>query len=110
MSGSPDASGPDPMHLRRMSVDEAHAMTTALRYSHHGLLDELAARAAGRFGREARTIAYPNPDLTPSRTTEVERMRERLKKSGYQIDNTAVATAILERLAAGGLALPAPKH
>ena len=36
-------------------------------------------------------------------------MRQRLKKSGYQVDSTAVASAILERLLAGGLTPPAPK-
>jgi hypothetical protein len=34
---------------------------------------------------------------------EVERMRERMKKSGYDVDPRLVAAAILERLAAGGI-------
>jgi hypothetical protein len=79
-------------------------MTTALRYHHHEALDELLGKAAGRFGREVRTIACPNPEMAPARTTEVERMRERLKKSGYDVDPRLVAAAILERLAAGGAA------
>ena len=79
-------------------------MTTALRYHHYGQLDELLANAAGRFGREVRTIACPNPDMAPSRTTEVERMRDLMKKSGYEVDPRLVANAIFERLAAGGLA------
>jgi hypothetical protein len=79
-------------------------MTTALRYHHHHAeLDEILRTAAGRFGREVRTIACPNPDMAPSRTTEVERMRQRMKKSGYQVDPRLVAAAILERLAAGGV-------
>ena len=78
-------------------------MTTALRYQHHEALDEFLARAAGRFGREVRTIAWPDPEMTPTRTTEVERMRQRLKKSGYDVDPRLVAAAILERLMAGGL-------
>ena len=81
-------------------------MTTALRYHHHEDLDEveqLLARAAGRFGREVRTIACPDPELAPSRKMEVETMRERLKQSGYDVDPRLVAAAILERLAAGGI-------
>ena len=78
-------------------------MTTALRYPHYEELDELLAKAAGRFGREVRTIACPDPEMAPLRTTEVERMRDRLKKSGYAVDPRLVAAAILERLAAGGL-------
>jgi hypothetical protein len=34
---------------------------------------------------------------------EVEKMRERLMKSGYDVDPRLVAAAILERLAAGGV-------
>lgn len=79
-------------------------MTTALRYHHQEALDdEFLGRAAGRFGREVRTIACPDPEMAPARTTEVERMRQRLKKSGYDVDPRLVAAAILERLAAGGL-------
>jgi hypothetical protein len=82
-------------------------MTTALRYHHNEELDDverLLIKAAGRFGREVRTIACPDPAMAPSRTTEVERMRERMKKSGYDVDPRLVAAAILERLAAGGIA------
>jgi hypothetical protein len=79
-------------------------MTTALRYSKHDELSELLLKAAGRFGREVRTIACPDPEMAQSRTMEVEQMRERLKKSGYDVDPRLVAAAILERLAAGGVA------
>ena len=79
-------------------------MTTALRYTQHTELDELLAKAAGRFGRDVRNIACPDPEMAPSRTTEVERMRDLMKKSGYDVDPRLVAAAILERLAAGGVA------
>jgi hypothetical protein len=79
-------------------------MTTALRYSKHDELSELLLKAAGRFGREVRTIACPDPEMAQSRTMEVEKMRARLKKSGYDVDPRLVAAAILERLAAGGVA------
>jgi hypothetical protein len=92
------------MSARRTGVDEPHAMTTALRYTlNEELLDQLLPAAAGRFGREVRKIACPDPEMAPSRTTEVERMRERMKKSGYDVDPRLVAAAILERLAAGGI-------
>ena len=87
-----------------MGVDEPHAMTTALRYTLYQELDQLRPKAAGRFGREVRKIACPDPDLAPSRMEAVERMRERMKKSGYDVDPHLVAAAILERLAAGGVA------
>jgi hypothetical protein len=78
-------------------------MTTALRYTHYRELEELLPTAAGRFGREVRRIACPDPEMAPSRKMEVERMRERMKKSGYDVDPRLVAAAILERLAAGGI-------
>jgi hypothetical protein len=78
-------------------------MTTALRYHHYQELDELLPRTAGRFGREVRTIACPDPEMAPSRTTEVERIKELMKKSGYDVDPRLVAAAILERLSAGGV-------
>ena len=79
-------------------------MTSALRYTTHDELLELLDRAAGRFGREVRVIACPDPEQSQPRKTEVERMRTRLKKSGYDVDPRLIAAAILERLTAGGVA------
>ena len=79
-------------------------MTTALRYTKHDELLELLDKAAGRFGREVRVIACPDPEQSQTRTMDVERMRTRLKKSGYDVDPRLVAAAILERLTAGGIA------
>jgi hypothetical protein len=78
-------------------------MTTAFRYSTQDELAELLLKAAGRFGREVRVIDCPDPELAQSRKMEVESMRMRLKKSGYDVDPRLVAAAILERLVAGGL-------
>jgi hypothetical protein len=78
-------------------------MTTALRYTQDQELEGLLPKAAGRFGREVRRIACPDPEMAPSRTTEVERIRDLMKQSGYDVDPRLVATAILERLAAGGV-------
>ena len=91
------------MSDRRTAVDLAHAMTTGLRYHTHEALDEFLRRAAGRFGRDVRTIACPDPEMAPLRTTEVESMRDRMEKSGYDVDPRLVAAAILERLMAGGV-------
>jgi hypothetical protein len=91
-------------------VDEPHAMTTELRYHPYDELAELLVKAAGRFGRDARTIACADPELAPARTTEVMRMRERMKKSGYDVDPRLVAAAILERLSAGGVTPPGGKQ
>jgi hypothetical protein len=91
------------MNTRRIRVDEPRAMTTAFRYSKHDELMELLDKAAGRFGREVRVIAWPDPEQAQSRKMEVERMRTRLKKSGYDVDPRLVAAAILERLTAGGV-------
>jgi hypothetical protein len=93
------------MSGRRTGVDEPHAMTTALRYhTHEEALEVLLPAAAGRFGREVQKIACPDPEMAPSRMSEVERMRDLMKKSGYDIDPRLVASAILERLTAGGIA------
>ena len=89
-------------------ADVAHAMSTTLRYRQHDQLAELMAGSVGRFGRKVRTIANPNPELTPVRAREVERMGQR-QKSGYEVDPRLVAIAILERLTAGGLKPPVRK-
>jgi hypothetical protein len=79
-------------------------MTRALRYSRQqDELTELLLKAAGRFGREVRVIACPDPEQAQSRKVVVENMRTRLKKSGYDVDPRLVAAAILERLTAGGV-------
>ena len=67
-------------------------MTTALRYhTQEEALEELLPTAAGRFGREVQKIACPDPEMAPSRKSEVERMRDLMKKSGYDIDPRLVA-------------------
>jgi hypothetical protein len=41
--------------------------------------------------------------MADSRTNNVKVIRERISDSGYEVNTTAVATAILERLLAGKL-------
>jgi hypothetical protein len=94
------------MHGRRACVDEAHAMSQTLRSSPHDQLEELVATAAGRFGRGVRTIAWPDPDVAPARSTTVVRMRKRMKMSKFEIDPLLVANAIVDRVSAGGLTTP----
>ena len=83
-------------------------MSTTLRYTENDQLAELMAGSVGRFGREVRTIANANPELTPVRARDVEHMRQK-QKSGYEVDPRLVAIAILERLTAGGLKPPVRK-
>jgi hypothetical protein len=85
-------------------------MTTGLRHSKHDELAELLLKAAGRFGRELRMIDCPDPEMAQSRTTEVEKMRERLKKSGYDVDPRLVAAAIIDRLTTGSVAPGDRRH
>jgi hypothetical protein len=84
-------------------------MTQTLVSSPHDQLAELIATAAGRFGRRVRTIAWPEPDMAPARSTTVVRMRERINSSEYQIDPLLVANAIVDRVCAGGLTTPLHK-
>jgi hypothetical protein len=88
-------------------VDETQAMTHTLQYSPHDQLVELLATATGRFGRRrVRTIALPDPEMAPARTTTVVLMRERIENGEHQIDSLHVADAIVDRLCAGGLTTP----
>ena len=62
---------------------------------------------ARRFGRQIRPIDCADPELTPARAPTVARTRARIDAGQYRIDSDAVATAIVGRLVAGGLATPA---
>ena len=62
---------------------------------------------ARRFGRQIRPIDCADPELTPARAPTVARTRARIDAGAYRIDSDAVATAIVGRLVAGGLATPA---
>jgi hypothetical protein len=91
------------MHGPAAFVDEALAMTQTVRSSSHDQLEELLAATAGRFGRRIRTIAWPDPDMAPARSTTVVCMRERMSESEYQIDALVVADAIVDRVSVGAL-------
>ena len=64
-------------------------------------LEHLLPTATGRFGRQLTTIAYPDPETAPVRTTTVLRMQKRMQSSAYRIDARLVAGAIVERLFTG---------
>ena len=66
-------------------------------------LEHLLPAATGRFGRQLVTVAYPDPELAPPRTTTVWRMRERMQASDFRIDPAVVSGAIVERMSAGHL-------
>lgn len=77
----------------------AHTLTT----SSHDQLEDLLAAAVGRFGRPARTIDWDDPEGAPARVRTVARMRDRLNGSDYRIDDSLVATAIMDRVLDVGL-------
>jgi hypothetical protein len=64
-------------------------------------LEHLLPTATGRFGRQLLTIAYPDPEMAPARTTTVMRMQERMRSSDYRIDPRVVSGAIVERMFVG---------
>jgi hypothetical protein len=52
-------------------------------------------------GRFARTLPNALDSVADTRTEQVDRMRNRMKR-GYRVDSHAVAEAIIARLKAGG--------
>ena len=69
----------------------------------HDQLDDLLATAVGRFGRPARMIDWSDPEDAPARILTVARMRDRLSAGDYRVDDSLVATAILDRVCDVGL-------
>jgi hypothetical protein len=69
----------------------------------HDQLDLLLATAVGRFGRPPRMIDWTGPETAPCRDTTVARMRNRLNASDYRVDDSLVATAIVDRVCDVGL-------
>ena len=63
--------------------------------------EHLFPTTSGRFGRQAGTIACPDPEMAPARSTTVARMRERLQTSDFRIDPRLVSGAIIERISVG---------
>ena len=78
----------------------AHTLTST---TQHDQLDDLLATAVGRFGRPARMIDWSDPEDAPARILTVARMRDRLSASDYRVDDSLVATAILDRVCDVGL-------
>jgi hypothetical protein len=72
-------------------------MTLTLQHSRHDQLEEASA-TAGRFGRQTRTIAWPDPELAPVRSDTVARMRARVQYYDYKIDPLVLAEAIINRV------------
>jgi hypothetical protein len=81
----------------------AHTLTTTTTTTSHDQLEDLLATAVGRFGRPARTIDWDDPESAPARILTVARMRDRLNGTGYRIDDSLVATAIVDRICDVGL-------
>ncbi len=72
-------------------------MTSTLQHSRHDQLEEASA-TAGRFGRQTRTIAWPDPEVEPVRSDTVARMQARVQYYDYKIDNAVLAEAIINRV------------
>ena len=81
-----------------MTVDEVRMTAHTLHISPHDQLHQMFARAAGRFGRQVHTIAWPDPEMAPARSATVARMRARMTAGEYRIDPSVVAGAIVERV------------
>jgi hypothetical protein len=96
--------GEDPIHGHTWRVDELRAMTQTLQYSPHKQLEDLLAASAGRFGRRLPTIAWPDPEMAPTRSGTVLLMRSRINRAGYTVDPRLVADAIVDRVCAGSSA------
>ncbi|MDX6722131.1 MAG: hypothetical protein QOD73_535 [Solirubrobacteraceae bacterium] len=73
-------------------------MAHTLHLSPHEQLHHMIARAAGRFGRQVRTVAWTNAETAPARPATVARMRARVRAGEYLIDSSLVADAIVERV------------
>jgi hypothetical protein len=61
-------------------------------------LDRLLAATTGRFGRPLHTISCTDPELAPTRTETVIRMRARMQDGQYRIDPLVVSDAIVARV------------
>jgi hypothetical protein len=72
-------------------------MTLTLQDSAHDQLEQASA-AAGRFGRQTLTIAWPDPELVPVRSDVVARMQARVQYNDYKIDPVVLAEAIIDRV------------
>ena len=77
-------------------------MSLTLHIPPTGRLDHLVDRAVSGLDRELGTIACSDPELTPTRTRTVMRMRTRLAAGDYVVDADAVADAVVERLRPAG--------
>jgi hypothetical protein len=95
--------GVDPMRGHAPSVDEAQVMPQTLITTPHDQLAEMLTAATSRFARRIRTIAWPDPEMAPARSSTVMRMRDRINSSDYQIDPQLVANAIVDRVCVGDL-------
>jgi hypothetical protein len=55
----------------------------------------------GRFARNLRREAEALDSVAETRTVQVDQMRDIIQRTGYRVDNHAVAEAIIARLKAG---------
>jgi len=77
------------MAADRLPADAAHEMRAVVRYS----------QREGRFGRESRDDRNTAADM--GTTMDTNDSGKRFEPSGYMVDPSAVAAAIVDRLIAG---------
>jgi Anti-sigma-28 factor, FlgM len=86
------------MRGRAGAVDEPRMMAHTLHISPHDQLHQMIVNAAGRFGRQVRTIGWTDAESAPARPATVARMRAQVRAGEYRINPSVVADAIVERV------------
>lgn len=77
-------------------ADAATAMATTFRYSTQAVIDDDTAEPRDRQDAKPET-----PIMDDQKMSQLQSLRERLQRSEYEVDTSAVAAAILARLLMG---------
>ena len=86
--------GDNPIDRRPRPTDAADMTVLESRYATRDRAVGPAREGGGRFARAASP-----PPVDDERTSKVEQLRERVRSGAYEVDEQAVAGAILARLA-----------
>ena len=78
------------------------SMSLTLHTTPHDRIDQLVDRAVSPLDQRLGTVECADPELSPTRTRSVMRMRTQLLNDDYAVDANAVADAIVERLVPAG--------
>ena len=83
-------------------------MALTLHITPHDQIDQLVDRAVSPLDHGLGTVECADPELTPTRTRTVMRMRTQLLDGDYVVDADAVAAAIVGRFQPAGI-VPQPQ-